>query len=518
MIRKTPTGELTEMRPSFKSPASMILLVGLLLFSPVPQVVGQKMPAAAKGSSAPLRTKVKTAELIARLEGVIPRLLAEGDVPGLSVALVRDSGVVWHRGFGVRNAATKEPVTEDTVFEAASLSKPVFAYAVLKLVDDGKLDLDAPLNKYLPGTYDVGEDARLGQITARRVLSHTTGLPNWRNRSPLKIHFTPGERFSYSGEGFVYLSKVVERVTGEPFEAYVKRAVLDPLGMTSSSFAWQDRYDALKIFTHNVAGEPTGQNKVGRPNAAASLHTTARDYGRFVAAVMKGAGLKKETARLMLTPQVKVGAKPDSVARPAGEFSTHISWGLGWGLQTTDEGRSFWHWGDNGNTKAYVVAFEGRKTGVVVFANSANGLSVVRELVDEALGGFQPALDWINYESYKSPGRTLTKSILSKGAEVALGEYREWKKGRAADEVVSEGRMNELGYYLIGNKKVKDAIEVFKQNVADYPQSSNVYDSLGEAYMLDGDKELAIKNYRRSIELNPNNTGGIEMLKKLEGK
>src|SRR5689334_16161990 len=119
--------------------------------------------------SAPLRDQEKKEQIVARLETVIPRLLDEGMVPGLSIALVQKGELAWHHGFGVKNATTKEPVVAGTTFEAASLSKPVFAYAVLKLVDAGKMDLDTPLNKYLPGNYDVGDDARLGQITARHV-------------------------------------------------------------------------------------------------------------------------------------------------------------------------------------------------------------------------------------------------------------------------------------------------------------------------------------------------------------
>lgn len=242
-----------------------------------------------------------------RLESVSLRLLEDGIVPGLSVAVVQKGELVWHRGFGVKNAQTKEPVAANTVFEAASLSKPVFAYAVLKLVDAGKFDLDTPLTKYLPGNYDVGEDARLQQITARHVLSHTPGFPNWRRQgNPLTIHFTPGERFSYSGEGFVYLSKVIEHVTGEKFNEFMKRMVFDPLGMADSSYVWRDAYNTQATFNHSSLGKQTGQNRSTQPNAAASLRTTAQDYGRFVVAILKGTGLKKETARLMLTPQIKL--------------------------------------------------------------------------------------------------------------------------------------------------------------------------------------------------------------------
>jgi CubicO group peptidase (beta-lactamase class C family) len=502
---------------------AILALAAVALTAPAPLSCAAPQTGAQPASlaSAPLRTRVRKETVVAGLERLVPRLMSEADVPGLSIALVRDGRVAWRRGFGVRNAATKEPVTNETVFEAASLSKPVFAYAVLKLVDAGKLDLDAPLQKYLPGDYEVGPDPRLAQITARRVLSHTTGFPNWRTGGPgaavpVKIHFTPGERFSYSGEGFVYLSKAVERVTGEQLDAFMKRTVFDPLGMNASSYIWQERYGALKVFGHNAANEPTGQNRQEKANAAGSLHTTAGDYGRFVSAVLRGEGLRRETARLMLTPQVRLGEHTNTVNRPAGTPSPYISWGLGWGLQGTPQGVSFWHWGDNGNTKAYVVAFEREKTGVVVFANSTHGLSIIREIVDEAVGGFHPALDLIRNESYKSPSRKLLKDILARGAADAIADYRERSKGRAAGEVLDEVMMNRLGYNLLALKKVKDAIEVFKLNVELYPQSSNVYDSLGEAYMADGDKEPAIKNYQKSLELNPQNAGAVEALKKLQ--
>jgi CubicO group peptidase (beta-lactamase class C family) len=465
----------------------------------------------------PLQTKVKTAEIIARLEQRVPQLMQDGDVPGLSIALISDAKLVWHHGFGVKNAETEEPVTDSTVFEAASLSKPVFAYAVLKLVDSGKLDLDKPLNQYLPGNYDVGDDPRLNQITARRVLTHTTGFPNWRPRDnpALKIFFTPGEKFSYSGEGFVYLAKAVEHLAGAPFDAFMKKTVFAPLGMNSSSFVWQDEYERVKAYKHNFIGKPTGLNKVTEANAAASLNTTASDYGKFVAAILKGTGLKKETAKLMLTPQIQVDeACTNCTDRPLGKLSPHVAWGLGWGLQNTDDGISFWHWGDNGNSKAYIVAFEKQKMGVAVFTNSANGLSIIREIINDAIGGKHPALDWLHYEPYNSPAKTLLKNIIAHGAETALREYRQ---GRNGNKTLDENQMNRLGYDLLyGARRVQDAIAVFKLNVEDYPQSFNVYDSLGEAYMVNGDKDLAIKNYQHSLELNPDNSNGVEMLKKLQ--
>ena len=505
-------------------------------------------------------------QVINRLEQTIPRLMADGDIPGLSIALVRKGEVVWSRGFGVKNIETKEAVDDNTVFEAASLTKPVFAYAILKLVDSGKIDLDTPLTKYLPGTYDVGDDPRLNQITARRVLSHTTGFPNWRPRGDktLKIYFTPGERFSYSGEGFVYLARVVEHITGESLDVFMKKAVLDPLDMKNSSFIWINNYETLKTFSHNPFGTVSGRNKPEKANAAASLHTTANDYARFVVAILKGTGLKQATARLMLTPQVSVEeAGFQSLNQPNPKLSGTISWGLGWGLEKTDDGMAFWHWGDNGDTKAYVAAFEKQRSGLVMFANSATGLSILPELVAEALGGQHPSLTWVSIERYNSAPRQLLKAILKSDAETALSDYRKRREakvqsptsnvqspmvdgsekanGKAGpstpiatskskdqstksinaqsneNQLLTENEMNRLGYELLRVKRVKDAIEVFKQNTVDFPNEFNTWDSLAEGYMVNGDKDLAIKYYKKSLELNPNNTNAVQKLKELGG-
>ena len=470
-------------------------------------------------ATAPLRTKVKKEELIAQLERVIPQLMKDGDVPGLAIALVRDSRIIWQRGFGIKSVETGEAVSDQTVFEAASLSKPVFAYAVLKMVDRGQMDLDTPLTKYLPGAY-VLNDPRLNTITARMVLSHSTGFPNWRPRGKsLLIHFTPGERFSYSGEGFVYLQKVVEHLSGQSLDAFMRKTVFEPLGMTSSSYVWLDRFDGLKATGHNAAGTATERRKPTEANAASSLHTTAGDYARFMIAVMNGTGLKRETAKEMLRAQIKVDeGGSNSIDRGTGRLSQSISWGLGWGLQQTADGKSFWHWGsNNGDVQCFTVSFEKERAGLVVFTNSGNGLSIMPEIVQHALGGAHPAFAWTNTEPYNSPARTFYKAIIAEGADVALKRYRD-ERTTNPGALLSEQQINALGYALLQRKRLRDAIEVFKLNTEDHPQSFNAYDSLGEAYMTNGDRELAIKNYKRSLELNPGNTNAAEMLKKLENK
>jgi CubicO group peptidase (beta-lactamase class C family) len=185
----------------------------------------------------------------------LEQLMAAGGVPGLSIGIVRDGDTVSTIAEGVRNATSGDRVDDGTVFEAASLTKPVFAYAVLQLIDAGALSLDDTLSMYLPD-YVTG-DRRSSTITVRHVLSHTTGLPNWRTEAnPLRTYFEPGERFSYSGEGFVWLQRVIERVTGEPLESVMDRLVLAPLGMNHSALIWRTAFEVDYADPHDAALVP----------------------------------------------------------------------------------------------------------------------------------------------------------------------------------------------------------------------------------------------------------------------
>ena len=468
---------------------------------------------ATRGNEPRLRKPDQTT--IAALQKRIPELMKDISVPGLSLALIRDGKTYWVHGFGVRDAKAGQAVTDDTIFEAASLSKPVFAYGALKLVDQGTLDLDTPLTRYLPKPYIEG-DARLEKITARIVLSHRTGFPNWRpDGNALTIHFAPGERFSYSGEGFVYLAKVVEQLTGKPLNDYMTEAVFQPLGMKSSSYVWRPEYDARTATGHDASGQPGEKGKPAEANAASSLHTTAADYALFVEALLNGTGLKAQTLREMERPQIPVDpACTNCTERKPKELSKSVFWGLGIGIQETKQGESLWHWGDNGSFKCYVVAFPKRKIGMVMFMNGANGLSIASDVVQVAVGGEQPAFHWLKYDRYDSPAMRFAKAVREKGAEAAITQFRPaLQQGE-----ISEDAINATGYQALVLKKTADAIRIFELNVELHPASSNTYDSLGEAYMANGEKELAIKNYEKSLELNARNNNAVEMLKKLNAE
>lgn len=439
----------------------------------------------------------------AELDETIPALLKEAEIPGLSIAVIDGADIVYSRVFGVKSLETNEPVEKDTLFEAASLTKCVLAYTALKLVDEGLLELDKPLHNYLQYK-DIKHDERYKLITARIVLKHATGFPNWRGRDgKLKINFTPGEKYSYSGEGFVFLQRVIEKITGKDLSEVMMEKVFTPLKMTRSTMI-------LKDLNRSAVGHDADMKAAKKyaylgSNGAASLHATADDFARFLVAVANGAGLSEKMFTDMLTPQIQT---------PDGDGA--LSWGLGIGLDKTADDLFFWHWGDNMVFKAYTVVSTAHKKGIIYFANSVNGLSIVRKLTDMTLGGTYSIYKMVDYPLYDGPLPIIRKIIMSEGLEAGLKKYHEWKGSEP--ERFNEAILNNLGYYLMGKKKMTEAIEIFKLNVAAYPKSFNVYDSLGEAYMKNGDKDLAIKNYEKSVELNPDNTGGVEALKKLRQK
>ena len=358
------------------------IVVGLPVFSP--------MLRAKKGPATPTEVTVP------QLERDIPELMKQAGVPGLAIAVIRGGKTTWLRGFGMKEVKTGQPVTGETVFEAASLSKPVFTYGVLKLVEQGKLGLDVPLTTYLPKLFVAG-DERLAKITARIVLSHRTGFPNWpADDGSVSIYFTPGERFSYSGQGYIYLQRVVEQITGKSLNQYMTEAVFTPLGMTSSSYVWRPDFDALTATGYDSDRKPTKLWKPTEAGAASTLNTTANDYALFVEAVLTGKGLKPATLREMETPEIALDPECRiCIKHEPKQLSKNLFWGLGWGIERKDGTDALWHWGDNGSFKGFVMADPKTKSGVVMFANSQNGLEVAKPVVDETMGRGSLAFEWL---------------------------------------------------------------------------------------------------------------------------
>lgn len=312
--------------------------------------------------------------LAARVDKVAPKLMKKHHTPGVSIAVIRNHKVVWRKCYGVQKAGTKQPVTVDTVFEACSMSKPLFAYAVLKLVEQGKLDLDRPLVEYLEKPY-LHDQPRHKKITAAMVLYHTTGFPNWRkgghrSGNPLKVRFEPGTKYGYSGEGFWYLQQVVEKITGEPLPPWIDRRLLKPLKMSHSSYVWRKDYARLAAAGHDLSGNV----KPKRPhykqgNAAYTLYTTPGDYARFLIEMLNpdrsgGHSLSGRMLARMLKPAVKTNRK-------------HLERGLGWVIITSGKEPYAEHSGSNGTGfRCYSRFHPTTGNGFVIMTNALDGKPV----------------------------------------------------------------------------------------------------------------------------------------------
>ena len=333
------------------------------------------------------------AVLSADLEKLIPRLMTEFKVPGLSAAVIRDGKLIWNKAYGVKNNTSKEPVDVETVFEAASVSKTVFAYAVMKMCEKGIMTLDEPLTRYSPKPFLEG-DRRLDLITARLVLSHQTGFQNWRTpEEPLKINFTPGTDFMYSGEGYNYLQSVVTQLTGKvnpnecgSYEAdlkvcatdigeYMVKNVLAPHGMTSSGYVWNDALGKNEAAPHNLEGKPqpiTHRTAIdmARYASAGGLITTAKDFSKFVIGLFTPYEsdpyrLNRKSLEEMFRPQVKL--------REDQKIDGASSWALGWAVRERESGNIVLHSGGQSGFKSLMMASIERKSGFVMLTNGDSG-------------------------------------------------------------------------------------------------------------------------------------------------
>ena len=316
---------------------------------------------------------------VTELDAFLLKTMDSLEIPGLDIAIIENAAVTYHRTFGVTNTDTKEKINDKTIFEAASMSKPLFAYFVMKQVDKGLIDLDTPLYKYLPYP-DIEYDARYKLITARLVLSHQTGFQNWRYDEPskkLEIMFDPGTDFSYSGEGYQYLAKVIahlNKVEESKLDSIFQNEVAKPLKADYLFFNWNDSIAKYKAYGHKN-GKPT--HNFIRPNnpnetrinyefgAAYSLHSNSLNYAKFIIALLQKKGLSKNSFKELLSEQVKV--PEENIIRKATSIT---SWGLGFAIQHTSNGVVYSHFGDNGDFTSYFDFYPDKKSGIIIFSNS----------------------------------------------------------------------------------------------------------------------------------------------------
>jgi len=331
------------------------------------------------------------------------QIAREAGIPLIQVAYTKgDTRVTYEVSTVPEIVARKDG---KTVFQAASLSKPVFAYIVMRMSDRGEIDLDRPLFEYTDIERFVDKELAR-RLTARMVLSHMTGLPNWAvspgspewPEAPIVFKFRPDSAFSYSGEGYAFLQRAVEQIQGKGLEEIARNEVFLPLGMSSSSYTWRDDYDSLAVNGFNRDGEDRGKGNFPRANPAYTLRTTAADYMRFLEALSLGTGLGKESREAIFAPLVQA-VRYEGKPR---ECDQRIFWGLGVGIEKHPElGEVAFHWGDNGAFRSLFLVVPKRglqpQRILIYFTNSQAGHDIIHEISSLFLDNKEPIAihEWV---------------------------------------------------------------------------------------------------------------------------
>ncbi len=453
-----------------------------------------------------------------QIDKLLNQYLEYGQFNG-SVLVAEKGKIIYKKGFGMANMEWDIPNEPDTKHRLGSVTKQFTAMLIMQLVAEGKLEPEATVSEYLPDyPKSTGE-----QITIHQLLTHTSGIPSYTSfpnffqdmsRDPYSpsefldlfadsaLQFTPGTEFTYSNSGYFLLGAIIEKVTGKSYEQALHEKILSPLQMNHTG------YDHHNTIMKNRA---TGYEKKGNtfenapyldmtiPYAAGSMYSTVEDLFLWDQALYTEKLLPKKYMDIMFSSYI-----------PA--FGRHYAYGWFVGktpignskdsLQTVDHGG-----GINGfNT---IISRIISDKSLIVLSNNTGGAP---------LNEITIAINGILYgQTYDFPKKSLAYSILEivtkEDINAGLSFYQKNKDSEAYS--LKENEMNSVGYRLLQSGKVKEAEDIFKLNIEAFPESSNVYDSYAESLMVQGKNELAIINYKKSIELNPANQGGIDMLKKL---
>jgi CubicO group peptidase (beta-lactamase class C family) len=316
------------------------------------------------------------------LDALAPVWLAAHDVPSMGIAYIDGGRVRWTRVYGEQ--APGEPATRRTLYNVASVTKPVFAEMLLRLAASGAIDLDSPLYPDWVDP-DVADDPRHRRLTYRLVLSHRTGFPNWRRETGDVLRFMaePGTAFGYSGEGYEYAARAVVNRTGQSLESLVRDLVLEPLGMSSTALTRQPWFEGRIAVPHLMDGQPgpPAVRRTGDASAADDLHTTADDFAAFVVAVMNGDGLPVELAAQrdsIHTPDPTATCDPAVVTR----CPDRVGVGLGWWIYEYPDETVLMHSGSDAGEKAIAFYIPERRTGAVILTNGAYGFNVYFDVID----------------------------------------------------------------------------------------------------------------------------------------
>ncbi len=316
----------------------------------------------------------KPAPVDLSFEQKLPGWLNESNVPAAGIGIIENGKLKYAKVFGeLRKGGPTSLAPANTIFQVASLTKPVVIMLTLRLVSSGKWNLDEPLANYWVDP-DVQNDPRHKQLTTRHVLTHQSGFPNWRSNK-LEFMADPGTKVNYSGEGFEYLRRALEKKFNEPLERLAQRLLFRPYGMKDTRFYWDASMSESRFaVAHNKDGKPYDIHKNTRANAADLLLTTIADYGHFATNVLKGDGLSQSVFHDMVRPQVQY---------PSGK---NLFFGLGWMIMPdlSNGEYALIHTGSDPGVSTVIVLFPKSQRGLIVFTNGDNGTQVWTKILAEA--------------------------------------------------------------------------------------------------------------------------------------
>lgn len=350
-------------------------------------------------------------------EAFARKTLDAAHVTGAQIAVIDRGRLVWSAAFGLRRREPPLPMDRDTTLWAASITKSVFSTYLMKLVERGEFSLDTPIAKLLPqplNTYEpyrdtaseLVRDAAWPTVTPRMLLAHSSGLLNFAFLEPdrkMRLHFKPGTKYGYSGEGINLVQFAIEQQKGRPLDQLMQEAIFTPLGMTRTGMIYRtefagnvaDRYDAIEKFR--------AQTKRFPARAAGSMTTSAEDLARFAIALLDGKIIKPATRKQMLRPFIALRSlhqfalKPDEPESAEGA-AVGLAYGAGWGLLTkTKFGPAFFKEGHGDGAQTYMICFERRKACMIVLTNSDNGELAFRPLLETIFGNTVTPWEWEGY-------------------------------------------------------------------------------------------------------------------------
>ena len=349
----------------------------------------------------------------AQIDATVSHLMESAHVTGVGLAVFHGGRIAYLKAYGTRDMDRGLPLTPDSVMTSASLSKAAFATVVMKLVQEHVLDLDKPVHEYLPRPLpeyplyaDLSGDERSKKLTLRILLSHTSGFPNWRafeNDRKLKIHFEPGSRFAYSGEGIELAQLIVETVTGKSLTALMEEKLFRPLQMTRTSMIWDARFEDNFANGYDEYGRSLGPERRPNPAAAGSMQTTLQDYASFLSAVMRRQILSTVTTGKMMSPAISIRSAHQFPSL-ASETTTaneaiRLRYGLGWGLYSSPYGKAFFKEGHDEGWRHLALCFN-NGSGILIMTNSSNGEGIFKPVLDAVLGETRFPFDWEGYTPY----------------------------------------------------------------------------------------------------------------------